>query len=73
MSVFPAPPEIETVAASRVACDGEACDGEACDGEGGALGHPRIWLTPGAGGEVTCPYCNKKFVLSLAPAGRAEH
>ncbi|MFV0333885.1 MAG: zinc-finger domain-containing protein [Tropicimonas sp.] len=54
MSVFPAPPETETVAATRVACDGG----------GGALGHPRVWLTLGADGEAECPYCDKRFVLA---------
>ncbi len=52
MSVIPEPPETEVVTASRVACDG---------GEG-ALGHPRVWLSLGEDGEVTCPYCDKKFV-----------
>jgi uncharacterized Zn-finger protein len=48
-------PEIETVATSRVACDG---------GEG-ALGHPRVWLTvDSAKGFVECPYCDKKFILA---------
>ena len=53
MSVIPEPPETEVVTATRVACDGG----------GGALGHPRVWLSLGEDGEVTCPYCDKKFVL----------
>lgn len=35
----------------------------ACDGGGGALGHPRVWLTVGEQGFVECPYCDKRFVL----------
>ena len=38
----------------------------ACDGGGGALGHPRVFLTVGAAGEVVCPYCSRKFVLAEA-------
>lgn len=46
-------PETETVEATRIACDG-----------GGALGHPRVWLTiPLDTGWVECGYCDKKFVL----------
>jgi uncharacterized Zn-finger protein len=48
------PPEVETVTTLRVACDGG----------GGALGHPRVWLTidPNVG-RVECGYCDKRFVL----------
>ncbi|MCV6598754.1 MAG: zinc-finger domain-containing protein [Mangrovicoccus sp.] len=47
------PPEIETVTAWRVSCDG---------GEG-ALGHPRVWLSiPRQKGWVACPYCDKKII-----------
>ncbi|MCH2166151.1 MAG: zinc-finger domain-containing protein [Oceanicola sp.] len=49
------PPETETVSKTRIACDG---------GEG-ALGHPRVWLSiPADRGWVTCPYCDKRFVLA---------
>ena len=49
-----APPEIETVDAPHVACDG---------GEG-ALGHPRVYMQiDEAVGFVECKYCDKKFVL----------
>lgn len=34
----------------------------ACDG-GGALGHPRVFLSLQSTGEVECPYCDRKFVL----------
>ena len=33
----------------------------ACDGGGGALGHPRVYLTL-VGGKVMCPYCSRLFV-----------
>jgi uncharacterized Zn-finger protein len=48
------PPEVETVTVLRTACDGG----------GGALGHPRVWLTidPNVG-FVECGYCDKRFVL----------
>ncbi len=35
----------------------------ACDGGGGALGHPRVYLEMGEAREVTCPYCDRQFVL----------
>jgi uncharacterized Zn-finger protein len=35
----------------------------ACDGNGGALGHPRVFLTMNDHGYVECPYCDRKFVL----------
>lgn len=34
-----------------------------CDGGGGALGHPRVFLTLGRDGVVDCPYCSRRFVL----------
>ncbi len=35
----------------------------ACDGGGGALGHPRVWLTiPHDTGFVECGYCDKRYV-----------
>ncbi|MEM7642287.1 MAG: zinc-finger domain-containing protein [Pseudomonadota bacterium] len=48
------PPEVETVTATRISCDGG----------GGALGHPRVWLSidPKVG-FVECGYCDKRFVL----------
>ena len=36
----------------------------ACNGGGGALGHPKIFLTLGNDGRVTCPYCSREFVKS---------
>ena len=35
-----------------------------CNGGGGALGHPKIFLTLGNDGRVTCPYCSREFVKS---------
>ena len=35
----------------------------ACDGGGGSLGHPRVFLEMGEAHEVTCPYCDRQFVL----------
>lgn len=34
-----------------------------CDGGDGALGHPRVFLEIGPDGTVTCPYCDRLFVL----------
>ena len=33
-----------------------------CDGGGGALGHPLVYLTMTASGQVECPYCSRLFV-----------
>lgn len=53
-------PEMEEVASRRIACDGG----------GGALGHPRVWLTiPDDPGWVECGYCDKRFVLKAGAAG----
>ena len=37
-------------------------DRVACNGGGGALGHPRVWLTLGTDGEIVCPYCSRRYV-----------
>jgi uncharacterized Zn-finger protein len=42
----------------------------ACDGPGGALGHPRVYLSLEGKGEVECPYCDRKYVLK---AGAKPH
>ena len=34
----------------------------ACNGGGGPLGHPKIFLTLGNDGRVSCPYCSCVFV-----------
>ena len=44
-----------------------------CDGGGGALGHPRVYLTVGAGEtEIVCPYCSRTYRLK-AGAEAASH
>ncbi len=50
------PIEVIQVQAERVACDGG----------GSALGHPRVFLSIGPGGEVVCPYCSRKFIKAQA-------
>lgn len=48
-------PETQEVTQTRISCDGG----------GGALGHPRIFLSiDPERGYVECPYCDKKFVLA---------
>ena len=47
-------PEVEEVTATRISCDGG----------GGALGHPKVWMTIGDEGWVECGYCDKRFVLA---------
>ena len=37
-----------------------------CDGGGGALGHPKVFLKIGDGGEIVCPYCSRRYVLAGA-------
>ena len=37
----------------------------ACNGGGGPLGHPKVWLTLGSNGQVTCPYCSRHFAAAL--------
>jgi uncharacterized Zn-finger protein len=44
----------------------------ACDGGGGAMGHPRVYLTLGKEGEVECPYCSRKYVLKEGAAAAAH-
>jgi len=50
----PSVPETEIVTTRRMSCDGG----------GGALGHPKVWLTIGDDGYVDCPYCDKRFILA---------
>jgi uncharacterized Zn-finger protein len=45
----------------------------ACEGIGGALGHPRVFLTIGPEGYVECPYCDRRFVLKAGAAAAASH
>ncbi len=61
-SPAPQPPETVIVTDHRVACDGG----------NGALGHPKVWYELGEDDEVTCGYCDRRFVLkgSKADPGR---
>ena len=52
-------PEVEVVDQRRISCDGG----------GGALGHPRVWLTIGDDGFVECGYCDKRFELAEGAGG----
>lgn len=38
----------------------------ACDGGGGALGHPRVYLSMAGKGMIDCPYCGRRYVLAGA-------
>jgi uncharacterized Zn-finger protein len=62
-AAIPAPPETIEVEDNVVACDGG----------GGALGHPRVYLTMSAEGAVECPYCDRKYVLKGGPDGGHGH
>ena len=53
MSQLIEPPEIVEVETLEIACDGG----------GGALGHPKVFLSLANGGRVECPYCGRMFVL----------
>ncbi len=42
----------------------------ACDGGGGALGHPRVWLSVDPKtGFVECGYCDRKYVRKEGAGG----
>ena len=45
----------------------------ACEGIGGALGHPRVYLSLEGKGEVECPYCDRRYVLRAGAAQPAAH
>ena len=62
MAQMPAPPEIIEVETIYVFCDGG----------GGALGHPKVYLTL-VDGEVECPYCDNKFVLKAGTTPMGGH
>ncbi|MEE2720903.1 MAG: zinc-finger domain-containing protein [Pseudomonadota bacterium] len=62
MTDVPALPEIVEVETIEVSCDGD----------GGALGHPKVFLTL-VDGEVKCPYCDKKFVLKAGVTPESGH
>lgn len=43
-----------------------------CDGGGGALGHPKIYLTL-KGGRAECGYCDRLFVLKAGTKPESGH
>jgi uncharacterized Zn-finger protein len=43
----------------------------ACNGGGGALGHPRVFLSFGPDHRVVCPYCSR--VYEQVPGGESGH
>lgn len=43
-----------------------------CDGGGGALGHPKVYLSLANDGQVGCPYCDRRFVLKPGVAPSAH-
>jgi uncharacterized Zn-finger protein len=43
-----------------------------CDG-GGALGHPKVYLAIGEGGEIVCPYCSRTYKLAEGVSQAAGH
>lgn len=54
-------PEVIETTAERVACDGG----------GGALGHPRVYLTFGPDHRAVCPYCSRLYVQTAG--GESGH
>jgi uncharacterized Zn-finger protein len=57
-------PEVEEVTRARIWCDG-----------GGALGHPRVYMTiDPLKGFIDCGYCDKRFVLKPgSDSASADH
>jgi uncharacterized Zn-finger protein len=45
----------------------------ACNGGGGALGHPRVFLSFGPDGRVVCPYCSRVYVQEPHGEGSGHH
>ncbi len=45
----------------------------ACDGGGGALGHPRVYLTLDGDGKIDCPYCGRRFTLKPGAPRHGGH
>ncbi|MBM3482001.1 MAG: zinc-finger domain-containing protein [Alphaproteobacteria bacterium] len=44
-----------------------------CDGGGGPLGHPMVYLSLEAKGEVDCPYCGRRYVLKRGAKAAGGH
>ena len=38
-----------------------------CNGGDDALGHPAVYLNMGEKPAIDCPYCGRRFVLTLDP------
>lgn len=55
-------PEIVQSDSTKVICDGN-----------GLGGHPRVYLTMGAGDGVDCPYCDRRFVLKPGAKAASGH
>jgi uncharacterized Zn-finger protein len=55
------PVETVTVDTRTVACDG-----------GGALGHPRVFLSIGGDDAIDCPYCGRRYVLKAGRGASGE-
>ncbi len=55
-------------ASETIVADGPSVD---CDGGGGALGHPRVFLSFDSNGRAECPYCGRKF--ERQPGGAGSH
>jgi uncharacterized Zn-finger protein len=43
-----------------------------CDGGGGPLGHPKVYLKIGDEGEIVCPYCSRRYILTTDADQAAE-
>ena len=43
-----------------------------CDG-GGPLGHPLVYLKIGDTGDIVCPYCSRRYVLTDDAPVKAGH
>lgn len=58
-------PEIIVSELTNVVCDGGIAVGNG--------GHPRVYLTMGAGRVVDCPYCDRRFVLQEGKRASSGH
>ncbi|MEK9684084.1 MAG: zinc-finger domain-containing protein [Rhodospirillaceae bacterium] len=60
--IIPEPPEVIEVEETVISCDGG----------GGALGHPRVFLTLREG-RAECGYCDRLFILKAGAPGVGRH
>ncbi len=42
------------------------------DGGGGPLGHPKVYLKIGDKGEIVCPYCSRRYILTTGVEHAAD-